>query len=243
MKIRIALLFGLMLFQSLASASPDSIWSNCFDVTGRPVLLQDAPGSMRFEATYHDFEPTIIWDPEVASDISEEAQSFLYTHACAHHTLGHTFAAVPEDGEQRADCWAANTLISVGIFYREDLTLIQKELNEAPESVRNVAGLTRKIDLDACFKDKPKAQAHPPISEFEPLCSIELVEEEYEEVETATVEDRVPCEHCTCLRWGQCLCSHSYDTITRTEETIVIRRRFVPKEVCSPRTLLEGAVD
>lgn len=240
MKIRIAIFFALMFFQSMASANPDSMWSNCYDVTGRPVLLVDDPGSMRFEATFHDFEPTIVWDSDVSGEISPEAETFLYAHACAHHSLGHTFSLIPEDGEERADCWAANTLINVGIFYEEDLLGVAKELNEKPENIRNLAGLHREINLVACFNPTRKISNENEFNEFEPLCSLQMVEEEYEDVETSIAEDQIPCEHCTCLRWGQCLCDHDFDTITRTVQEKVIRTRFVPKEVCEPNTALDA---
>ena len=229
-----------MLFQSMASANPDSMWSNCYDVTGRPVLFVDAPGSKRFEASFHDFEPTIVWDSDITGQVSPDIETFLYAHACAHHSLGHTFSLVPENGEERADCWAANTLINVGIFYEEDLLKIEKEVNLLPENTRKLAGLNRSLSLDGCFETKEKVSNEQEYTEFEPLCSLEMVEEDYEDVETSVVEDQVPCEHCTCLRWGQCICSHDFDTITRTIETHVTRTRFVPKEVCEPKTALDG---
>ncbi len=228
----IAILLGSMLLHGVSYAAPDIMWSNCFDVTGQPVIISDKPGSQRFEATFHDETPTIIWDSEFTDQFSKEAQSFLYAHACAHHSLGHTYSLFPDDSEERADCWAASTLINVGVFFKEDLHRVEKEINQLPKNLRKLAVLQRALSFDKCFQTINQVSIEDVYKDFEPECKQVMVEEEYEEIETIIQPEQVPCEHCTCVRWGECNCAHAFDTVDRSMELSVTKVRYVPKEIC-----------
>ncbi len=240
MDLRTALFFGLFFIQGIASAAPSLIWANCFDVTGREVIVQEDEGSKQIEATFHEDTPLISWDSSIGDKLSKEVQTFLYAHACAHHSLGHTYALVPESGEKQADCWAANTLIDVGIFLKSDLVKIEQEISQLPDYLKSTGALKRNVSISACFEEKKaRTVAKDKYSEFEPDCKIVMVEEEYEETELVqTMPEQVPCQHCTCLRWGECICQHAFDTVERPLQQQVTRTRFVPKEVCTPRTAM-----
>ena len=236
MEKRIAVFFGLMLFHGMCYSTPDILWSNCFDVTGQSVVLIDEPGNNRLEATFHNEDPSIVWDSEFTNQLSKETQSFLYAHACAHHSLGHTYSLFPENGEEQADCWAANTLVNVGVFIKEDLHSVEKEINQLPENLQKIAVVQRTLSLSNCFQTTRNASVEDVYKDFEPECKQVMVEEEYEEIEYIIQPEQVPCEHCTCLRWGECNCAHAFDTVDRSVELRVTKMRYVPQEVCGTNT-------
>ncbi len=239
MDIRIAFFLVVMLFQGIAQANSDIIWDNCYDVTGQEVVLKDVKGGKNIEASFHEDTPTIIWDSEIGKYLSTDSQTFLYAHACAHHSLGHTYALVPENGEHQADCWAANTLVEVGILQRKNMVFIEREIMQLPSHIKHAHTLDREISLNSCFKDPDTryVSQENTTSEVAPECREVMVEEEYEEIQPmTTVTDQIPCEHCTCLRWGECICQHAFDTVDRQVEERVIRTRFVPKKICTPQT-------
>jgi hypothetical protein len=127
------------------------LWTDCVDATGKQVILSVVPGANDFYATVQNGQPYIIWNPDIASRLSPQTQTFFYAHECAHHVLGHPYVNIPITREKEADCWAIKTLTSRGVIDKPALSKIQNEISELPGDFWvYLPGPKRAIFLENC---------------------------------------------------------------------------------------------
>ena len=100
--------------------------------------------------------PVILANRNILSNFSAAILTFVYAHECAHHTLGHLKQRTSNPViEQEADCWAAQTLIALGVFDDQDLHTVQvvmqqfgKEDNIHPKPEARAKNLLQCLNQD-----------------------------------------------------------------------------------------------
>lgn len=113
--------------------------------------------------------PVILLDPERLLKLPVTLQQFFYSHECAHHVLGHSFAQTVWS-EREADCWAIKDGRDRGHFTRDDVVAWAPFFAHSRGSAAgHLPGPERANRLLACYDDpseelvEPRALPPPPI--------------------------------------------------------------------------------
>ncbi len=113
--------------------------------------------------------PVILIDPNRLAKLPGELQLFFYGHECAHHVLGHSYAATTSS-ENEADCWSIKYGRDRGLFTRDDVVSWAPHFSHSRGSrVGHLPGPERAKRLVACYDDptdeliEPKARQEPPV--------------------------------------------------------------------------------
>lgn len=156
-----AMLCALALFAQAAPAAETVSFSfaGCVDSRERPVASRpDADLPVLLETRLIEGNRVIFYNPSLLPQLLPETRAFLYAHECARTRLGLSIdlARSLADAE-RADCWAANTLLrSKLIKNAAGLTAIETDLSLASEEDwAKLPGPARELHLAACVGGKP----------------------------------------------------------------------------------------
>lgn len=113
--------------------------------------------------------PVILLDTDRLAKLPEALQRFFYSHECAHHTLGHSFAQTVWS-EREADCWAIKHGRDKGWLSREEVVAWAPHFAHSRGSpIGHLPGPERANRLVACYDDptdelvEPRLIAPPPM--------------------------------------------------------------------------------
>jgi hypothetical protein len=145
------LLFLFLSLPALAQAAESFV---CLDYRG--LRVKEVPSyrirDVALANVLPNGQPVIIYHPIVKTAVSQQTESFIYAHECAHHVLGHTAEDAEPVNEQEADCWAIQALYHKGIFNDQDVKIVQAELIATGRAdAMHLSGLARAVNLEACL--------------------------------------------------------------------------------------------
>ena len=113
--------------------------------------------------------PVILIDTNRLGRLPGKLQLFFYGHECAHHVLGHSYAATTSS-ENEADCWSIKSGRDKGLFTRGDVESWAPYFSHSRGSrVGHLPGPQRAKRLVTCFDDRtdeliePQASQEPPV--------------------------------------------------------------------------------
>jgi hypothetical protein len=145
----------------------DAPYKDCVDSKGVAVMWRQSTKIQDMAQASFDKKkrPIVEYNPQRFKYLSEVSKQFFYAHECAHHVLGHLYAAVQGvDKEQQADCWAVLTLKENGTLGDDGLEFIQQDLGKVARSDPNhSAGVRRAGNLKWCLTEPiPTAKPQKP---------------------------------------------------------------------------------
>lgn len=148
-----AILISSMALCSLGvkSASAQVTYDGCYDINGVPVASVPSAVNNVAIATIHNGYPVIFYNPQVLSWFHPVTREFWYFHECGHHALGHAFGNNPLSREKQADCWAIQSMRSLGRLDQTRMNIIQRDISQLPgDGWVYLPGPQRAISFDFC---------------------------------------------------------------------------------------------
>jgi hypothetical protein len=115
--------------------------------------------------------PVILLDSDRLAKLPPKLQLFFFSHECAHHALGHSFAATTSS-EKEADCWSIKNGRERGLFTRDDVSDWAPFFAHSKGSAAgHLPGPERAQRLLVCYDDLTDELIEPQITERPPLLS------------------------------------------------------------------------
>ena len=126
-------------------------YDGCYDINGVPVASVPAAVNNVAVATIYNGHPVIFYNPQVLSWFHPITREFWYFHECGHHALGHAFGNNPLSREKKADCWAIQSMRSLGRLDQHRMNLIQQDISQLPgDGWVYLPGPQRAISFEFC---------------------------------------------------------------------------------------------
>jgi hypothetical protein len=111
------LLAAITVFLGTGSAKAQS-YPTCYNAQNIPVIYMANPNipDIAIARTAPDGTPIVLWNPNIVFAQHPDVVEFFYYHECAHHALAHPLGTYGPGSERAADCWAKQTMWSVGVL-------------------------------------------------------------------------------------------------------------------------------
>ncbi|KAF7598636.1 MAG: hypothetical protein CGU29_11760 [Candidatus Dactylopiibacterium carminicum] len=137
---------------SHASEPVSFSFRGCSDAQNRPVpAVAEAALPTLFGIGSTDGQPVIRYNPERMPQLLPETRAFLFAHECARIRLNLADGERSPAQAERADCWAANTLLRSGLIKdAKDLEAIATDLSLVGDEWPQLPGPARTLKLSSC---------------------------------------------------------------------------------------------
>lgn len=132
-------------------------FDGCTDAANQPIASRAEPSlPTLFEVRNVEGKPVIFYSPLQMPHLLPETRAFLFAHECGRLRL-----QLPSSGErtleqaERADCWAANTLLRSGLIKdASGFDAIAADLSMVGEQWMRLPGPAREVKLANCSSVK-----------------------------------------------------------------------------------------
>ncbi len=139
---------------------PATVWAEpdlprCIDGRGYNVIFfEDASLAKLAEIdNADDGWPLVRYNADALPQLDSKTRMFFFYHQCGHHVLGHALKPdITYQMEEKADCWAVNSLFYSGRLRRSEFKTVQKQISALSEKDWRKVGPRRALRLANCLR-------------------------------------------------------------------------------------------